>query len=111
MTNAIAKQVHCPTCGAPPGRACRALDPGKDKAVPNHSARRKIYRTDIPTAVPGTIAVLFSDGSMNVMSSQGGRHRSLANARRETEAWNRSEKPEHFAKMVEVRVTVKRELP
>lgn len=43
MTNVIAKAVHCPSCGSPKGRACRALNPAKVRIVPNHSHRKKLY--------------------------------------------------------------------
>jgi hypothetical protein len=41
MTNIVAKTVHCPTCGSPPGEACRARYP--DRTVPSLSARRSLY--------------------------------------------------------------------
>ncbi|WP_425305098.1 zinc finger domain-containing protein [Bradyrhizobium erythrophlei] len=47
MTNPIAKVVHCPTCGAPPGRACQQLRPDRIRVVPTHSARRKLLEQPV----------------------------------------------------------------
>jgi len=43
MTNPIAKAVYCPTCGSPAGWACKALKLEKNRIVPTHSSRRKLY--------------------------------------------------------------------
>lgn len=55
MTNIIAKTVYCPTCGSPPGRACKALNPEKNRIVPTHSARKALYDIHPRRAKPKTV--------------------------------------------------------
>lgn len=44
MIGKVTKLVGCPTCGAEAGRSCRPLNPDSDFNVPNHAARKLLYR-------------------------------------------------------------------